>query len=99
MGSFLAKLKYSDDCLGSLLPDYGHKQHREKQGLAVWIEGEGALACKEWLRGPGRAPLSGEIKEEVRYLGPHIAMSQASSQELARRHQPARAAFYSMGGF
>eukprot|EP00959_Pyramimonas_sp_CCMP1952_P105890 2214031-Pyramimonas_sp.AAC.1 len=34
MGSVLAKLSYSDDCLDSLLQDYGRKQTLEKQELA-----------------------------------------------------------------
>eukprot|EP00959_Pyramimonas_sp_CCMP1952_P401538 8413636-Pyramimonas_sp.AAC.1 len=57
------------------------------------------MACRRWLRGPGRALISGVLKEEVRHLGPHVSMSQASSQEVIRRRQAARSAFYSLGSF
>eukprot|EP00959_Pyramimonas_sp_CCMP1952_P210621 4407715-Pyramimonas_sp.AAC.1 len=65
MGLFLEKLRQAEDKLDLCLPEFGRKQIKGKQEVAVWLEGEGALACTRWLRGPGRALLPGSLKEEV----------------------------------
>ena len=64
MGSFLAGLRQLID---SFPRGSGYQQNRGKQGLALSLEGEWALACKRRLRGPGNTRISGSLQEQVRY--------------------------------
>eukprot|EP00959_Pyramimonas_sp_CCMP1952_P430740 9020909-Pyramimonas_sp.AAC.1 len=46
----------------------------------------------------GISGTQGNIKDSVRYLGPHIRVRDSSHQEVTRRCSAARTAFYRVGG-
>eukprot|EP00959_Pyramimonas_sp_CCMP1952_P114222 2388174-Pyramimonas_sp.AAC.1 len=59
--------------------------------------------CKQLIRAmrlPGYpdACLEGKVKDEVRYLGPYLSMSESARSEVYRRCTAARGGFASLGG-
>ena len=93
---FTPKIMEVDARLDSFLVDFGYGKNTTKQDYLMFFAARG-YQCRQLLR-QDPSLLQGSIKEQARYLGPHLQLSASARSEISRRCSATRSGFSPWAG-